>query len=237
MRSRKISFYFLLIFSFCAMISNSAQAATIKGVIKYEGTPPEVKAINMDGDPICLTNRTEPVYPESIVLGDGQTLANVFVHVVAGLPQKTYPVPTAEAIIDQKGCMYDPHVLGVMVGQPIKILNPDGTLHNVHVEAKVNESFNLAMPKFRKEVIKTFFKPEFMLSVKCDVHPWMNAYIAVMTHPYFSVTKKDGEFAIVDLPAGQYEVEAWHEKLGTKKTSVTLNSDETKEITFSFPKL
>lgn len=209
-------------------------AATITGKINYEGDAPKLAEIKMDADPLCLAQHSGPAYTETLVLGEGDTLADVFVHVVSGLPKKEYPVPGDPVVVDQKGCHYSPHVLGVMAGQPIRILNPDGTLHNVHAFTKVNEEFNIAMPKFRKEVTKTFDKPEFMLSLKCDVHPWMGAWVAVMDHPYFSATKDDGVYTIGDLPAGEYEIEAWHEKLGTKKAVAVLTEGETKEINFVF---
>jgi len=209
-------------------------AATISGTVQYAGTAPKFKEIKMEADPICLSHHTDAVFPQTLILGEQNTMGNVFVYVKSGLPAKEYPVPTEPVILDQKGCMYDPHVLGVRVGQPLKILNPDGTLHNVHALSKVNEEFNLAMPQFRKETTQIFTKAEFMFPVKCDVHPWMEGWVAVMSHPYFQVTKADGTFILADLPAGTYEVEAWHEKLGTQIMSVTVTADETKTADFSF---
>ena len=226
----------LSIFSVMAFLCLNAEAATITGTVKYEGEIPKFKEIKMDADPVCLTHHTGPVYPQTLVVGDGNTMGNVFVYVKSGLAKKDYPTPSEPVVLDQKGCQYDPHVAGVMVGQALKILNPDGTLHNVHALAKVNQEFNMAMPKFRTEVIKVFDKEEFMFSIKCDVHPWMAGWIAVMPHPYFATTKTDGKFSIANLPAGTYEIEAWHEKLGTQKSSVTVTGDETKEINFSFSK-
>lgn len=224
------------VFSFVTAMATFASAATIKGVVKYDGEAPKFKEIKMDADPVCLTHNKEAVFPQTLVLGEGNTMAHVFAHVVSGLPQTKYPTPTQEAVLDQKGCMYEPHVLGVMVGQTVKILNPDGTLHNVHALSKNNPEFNLAMPKFRTETTKVFDKTEFMFPMKCDVHPWMTAYIAVMEHPFFSVTKTDGVFTIDNLPAGTYEIETWHEKLGKQKQSVTLADGETKEITVTYTK-
>ncbi len=215
-------------------LTSAAPAASITGVVRYEGEAPKFKEIKMDADPICLAKHAEAVYPQTLVLGSDKSMGNVFVHVISGFPKKDYPVPAEPVVIDQHGCMYNPHIFGVMVGQPVKIMNPDGTLHNVHALCKNNQEFNLAMPQFRKETTKVFDKEEFMFAIKCDVHPWMLAWAAVMSHPYFSATKEDGKFAIHDLPAGTYEVEAWHEKLGTQKASVTLVEGETQEIQFTF---
>jgi plastocyanin len=209
-------------------------AGSIKGVIKYEGEAPKFRPIKMEADPVCLTKHTEPVYPQSLLLGEGQTMANVFVHITGGLPRQNYPPPQEPAVLDQKGCEYFPHVLGVMVGQTVKILNPDGTLHNVHALSKTNPEFNLAMPKFRQEVTRVFDKEEFMFPMKCDVHPWMGAWISVLSHPYFDTTGKDGSYLIDDLPEGTYELSVWHEKLGTQKTTVTLKGDEQQVADFTF---
>ena len=208
----------------------------ITGIIRYDGEAPKFREIKMDGDPICLTKHTGPVYPQTLLLGKDKTLGNIFVYIKSGLPSKAYAPPTEEIIIDQKGCMYDPHVAGVMVGQSVKFLNPDGTLHNIHSFSKINSDFNIAMPKFRTELSMTFEKSEFMFSLKCDVHPWMGAWISVMDHPYFQVTKKDGQYSLEGLPAGTYVMEAWHERLGVQEQTITIGEGETKEINFVFSK-
>lgn len=216
--------------------SNFASAATISGTIKYDGPIPKFKEIKMDADPVCITHHTGPVYPQTLLLGEGKTLGNVFVYVKNGLAKTTYPTPEEPVVLDQKGCEYTPHVAGVMVGQTMKILNPDGTLHNVHSMSKINPEFNLAMPKFKTETSKVFNKAEFMFGMKCDVHPWMGAWISVMDNPFFATTKEDGTFTIANLPAGNYEIEAWHEKLGTKTTKIAIGADETKTADFTFVK-
>ena len=167
-------------------------------------------------------------------MGEDNTMANVFVYVKSGLPDKTYPVPEEPAILDQVGCMYVPHVLGVRAGQTIEIRNSDGTLHNIHAMPKTNRAFNMAMPKTMKKANKVFSKEEFMFPIKCDVHPWMNAWCAVMSHPYFHTTEKDGKFTIEGLEAGTYEIEAWHEKLGTRTQKITVGADDSKTVDFSF---
>ena len=227
---------FILVLLAAVVSMPPVYAASISGVVKYEGTAPKFKEIKMDADPLCIEKHTSAVYPQTLVLGEGNTMANVFVHVKSGLPAQAHTAPAEPVILDQKGCFYEPHVCGVMVGQPVKILNPDGTLHNVHAMSKINPEFNLAMPKFRTETTKVFDKAEFMFAFKCDVHPWMLAWGSVISHPFFSVTKQDGKFTIDNLPAGTYELEAWHEKLGTQKASVTLADGEAKEISFTFSK-
>ncbi len=206
---------------------------SISGTVKFEGPAPKNKPIKMDADPVCSAKHDSPLIYEYLVLGEGNTMANIFVRVI-NPPSGDYKTPETFAVLDQKGCRYSPHVQGVMVNQPIEILNPDGTLHNVHALAKVNREFNQAMPKFKKKIVKKFAKEEFMITLKCDVHPWMSCYIGVSSHPFFAVTAEDGKFEISGLPPGTYEIEAWHEKLGTKTATVTVQDDTSAKADFSF---
>lgn len=212
--------------------------ASVTGTVKFEGEAPAMKTLAMDADPVCVTNNAgKEVKSEALVLGVGNTMGNIFVRVKSGLPAgKTYTAPIEAVVVDQHGCRYVPHVIGVMVGQPVKILNSDGTLHNVHGLPTVNTEFNEAMPKFKKEVTKSFDKEEVVFPVKCDVHPWMQSYVGVVSHPFFAITKDDGKFTIAGLDPGTYEIEAWHEKLGTKVLSVTVAEGESKSADFTFKK-
>lgn len=232
MKRFRIVFIFGIVFNF--LFISVLYAASITGTVKFEGEVPKLREIKMDADPICLTHHDGPVYSQVLVLGEDNTIANVFVHIVGGIDKKQYPIPSEPAVLAQKGCLYEPHVLGVRVGQALKILNQDGILHNIHALAKINKEFNIATPKFKKSITRTFDAPEFMLSMKCDVHPWMGAYVSVMEHPFFFSTRKNGVYTINDLPVGEYKLEAWHEKLGTKSIFVTLAEGETKEIDFRF---
>jgi len=233
----KISLIFSCVGLTLVLLNSLSFASSISGTVSYDGKVPNFKPIKMDADPICAASHTDNVMPEVLVLGEGNTMANVLITVKSGLVAKDYPVPEEPVILNQKGCQYSPHVLGIRVGQPLKILNPDGTLHNVHALSKVNREFNMAMPKFRKEVSKTFDSAEDVFAIKCDVHPWMGCWITVLDHPFFAVTDKNGQFVIELLDAGTYEIEAWHEKLGTQVFTITLGEGETKtqDITYSKP--
>jgi plastocyanin len=189
----------------------------------------------MDADPACAKKHTKPVPAEMLVLGSGNTMANILVWVSKGLPAgKTFPVPKTPVTLDQRGCVYVPHVMGIMVGQAYRILNSDGILHNIHTLPKVNPSFNRAMPATLKETSTTFPKPENVFQIKCDVHPWMSAYIGVFTHPFFSATATDGRFTISGLDPGSYEITAWHERLGTQTAAVTVAANDKKTQDFKF---
>jgi plastocyanin len=217
------------------LMSGAAFAGTITGTVTYTGKVPTLKPIAMDADPNCAKKHTTPQPSDVLVLGDGNTMANILVRVTKGLPAgKTYPAPSTPIVMDQNGCHYDPHVFGIMEGQQLLIKNSDGILHNVHALPKVNKPFNRAMPATVKESTATFDKPEDVFPVKCDVHPWMSAYIAVMTNPFFAVTKKDGKFSIAGLDPGTYTIEAWHEKLGTQTATVTVGASDTKTADFKF---
>lgn len=208
-------------------------SSSVAGTISFEGKPPSLKPTKMDADPACAAKHDGPVYPETLVLGEGQTLANVFVQ-VKNPPAGQHPTPSEAVVIDQVGCRYIPHVAGVMAGQPIQFRNSDGILHNVHGLPKENREFNIGMPPTLTEKETVLNKPEPFFPVKCDVHPWMRSYVAVMTHPYFAVSGEDGGFEISNLPAGSYEIEAWHEKLGTQTATITVGDGETGSTDFSF---
>jgi len=216
------------------VVAQAAQAGTITGNVVYDGKVPALKPLSVAAEPIC-SKKHETVPNEALVLGTGNTMANVLVRIAGGLPAgKSYPAPTTPVTMDQDGCQYKPHVMGIMVGQPFKVLNSDGILHNVHALPKLNATFNMAMPPTRKEATATFGKEEGMFVIKCDVHPWMQSYMGVFSHPFFAVTGADGKFTIANLPAGTYEVEAWHEKLGTQKATVTVGASDSKTASFKF---
>ena len=210
-------------------------AATITGTVTFDGKAPALRPIAMDADPVCAGKHSGPVANEMLVLGNGNTMGNILVWVSKGLPAgKTWPAPKNPAVMDQNGCMYKPHVAGIMVGQTYRILNSDGVLHNIHTLPKINPAFNKGMPPTLKEATTVFEKPEEVFHIKCDVHPWMSAYLAVFTHPFFSATNTDGKFTISGLDPGTYEITAWHERLGTQTATVTVGASDTKTQNFKF---
>jgi plastocyanin len=210
-------------------------ASSVTGTVTFDGKVPTLKPLTMDADPACAKKHSGPVPSEMLVLGAGNTMGNILVWVSKGLPAgKTWPAPSTPVVLDQKGCVYVPHVMGIMVGQAYRILNSDGILHNVHALPKINRGFNRPMPATVKESSATFDKAEPVFQIKCDVHPWMSAYVGVFTHPFFSVTGKDGKFTLSGLDAGTYEITAWHERLGTQTASVTVAANESKAQNFKF---
>ncbi len=214
--------------------SQAALAGNVTGSAAFSGTAPAKTEIVMAADPTCASLHTEPVYTEEAVVNSNNTLKNVFVYVKTGLEGKTFPAATTPVSFDQNGCHYMPHVTGVMVGQPLEIINSDSTLHNVHSLAKESKEFNLGMPIKGMKIKKTFEKPEIMVKMKCDVHPWMNAYVGVVSNPFFAVTGEDGSFEIKDLPAGTYTLAAWHETFGEQTAEVTVADGQPATANFSF---
>ncbi len=207
--------------------------SSVAGTIVFDGQAPRLKPIAMSADPGCEAKHDGLVAAQTLVLGEGHSLGNVFVQ-VKNPPAGSYPVPGEPAVIDQNGCLYSPRVLGVLAGQTLQFRNSDGLLHNVHGRPEVNREFNMGMPPSLTETDTVFNKPEPLFPVKCDVHPWMRAYVAVMTHPFYAVTGASGQYSIEGLPAGSYEIEAWHEKLGTKSASVIVADGEAGAVDFAF---
>jgi plastocyanin len=204
----------------------------ITGTITFDGQAPAPRPLRMDSDPKCVAG--SGAMSELLVVGAGNGLKNVFVYVKDGLGQRTYAVPTATVMLDQKGCQYLPHVVGAQVGQTIKVANNDVALHNVHALPKSNREFNFSQPANLAPVDRVFASAEIGIPVKCDVHGWMNAYFSVVPHPFFAVTKDDGSFEIRGLPSGTYTVEAWHETLGTQTRSVTVDGTTPAKVTAAF---
>jgi plastocyanin len=209
-----------------------ATAGSITGSIALQGTPPAPQSIRMDSDPYCA--RESKAMTETHVTGTGGTLQNVFVYVKDGLGDRRFPVPSTAVVLDQKGCQYVPHVLGIQVGQTLELASSDNTLHNIHAVPQQNREFNKASQMAGIRHTHTFSTREVMVPFKCDVHKWMNAYIGVLDHPFFAVSGANGTFELKGLPPGTYTIEAWHEALGTQTQTVTVGEKDTQNITFTF---
>ena len=207
---------------------------SISGKAILQGAAPGEKPIKMDADPFCAKTHATPATTRHFIVGPGGGLANVFVYVKDGLAGKTFPAPKEAKLLDQPNCLYMPYVMGIQVGQPLTIKNSDGTLHNVHCVAKNNPEFNLGQPVKDMKTEKTFAKPEVMVQFKCDVHPWMFAYVGVVAHPFYAVTKEDGSFTMTGLPPGEYTIEAWHHKAGTQTQKIKVEAGEAKLPDFVF---
>ena len=216
----------------------SIDAGTLKGHVKYDGKAPKKKKLRMDADPVCGSSHSSPVLSENFKMAGDGSMAEALVY----LKNVKYSggVPSEPAVLDQKGCIYVPHVFGMVAGQELLIKNSDATLHNIHSMPKVNKEFNFAMPKVVKEKKATFSKSEpDPFYIKCDVHPWMKTWVLVSDHPYFAVTDAKGNFSIDGIPAGTYEVVCWQEKFGkrTLTAEVTIGEgDTTKDFVFTRPK-
>jgi len=210
---------------------DAATAATVKGKVLFEGTAPENPIVKMTSDPAC---GTAEVRAESYMVDNG-ALQNAFVYIKDGLGNKyIFDTPTEPVKLDQKGCRYVPHVVGLRVTQPLEVSNSDETLHNVHGMPQTNREFNQGQPIVGMKNTVAFTVPEVMIPFKCDVHAWMSAYVGVVSHPYFAVTGKAGTFELQTIPPGTYTIEAWHEKLGRQTQTVTLGEKDAKDVTFTF---
>jgi plastocyanin len=210
-----------------------AGEGSVTGRVVFDGPPPERQVVRMTSDPLCMPQGGAAL-SETLLVGANGGLQNVFLHVKDAFGGQVFKAPTTPVVLDQLGCRYTPHVFGVQVGQPVRIVNSDPTLHNVHGIAKVNAEFNFGQLPKVPPTDRTFDKPEVMVPLRCDVHGWMASYAGVVPHPFFAVSGEDGAFAITGLPAGTYTVEAWHERLGVQTASVTSDGKTPVDLTFTF---
>jgi plastocyanin len=218
-----------------AGVPDEANGATITGKVSFDGAKPAGKAIDMSANPVCMrAHASSPQRPEDVVVNDNGTLKYTFVWIKSGLPDQNWQVKTEPVALDQSGCMYKPHMIGVMAGQPIAIKNSDPTNHNIHPQPATNQEWNESQAPGSADKTQTFARQEVMIPVKCNIHPWMRAYIGVVAHPFFAVTGDDGTFTIKGLPPGTYTIEAWHEKFGTSDQTITVGAKESKTQDFSF---
>ena len=220
----------------------SGPTGTISGVISYNGTPPAPKKIDTTADPVC-GQKSPNLMTDDTIVKDGK-VANTFVYIKEGtveggkkIGDYSWTTPTSEVQLDQNGCHYAPHVLGVMVNQKLKITNSDATQHNIHPTPKLNQEWNQTQANGAPPIEKAFTRSEVLIPVKCNQHPWMKAYIGVLKHPLFSVSSDTGAFEIKGVPAGKYTVVAWREggANGEEKTmEVTVPANGAAKADFTF---
>ncbi len=213
---------------------NYDTSGTISGTIKFAKKAPPRIEIDMAQDPACSLS-ADANYSEQYMVKDGK-LQNVFVYVKDGLGNRIYPAPSTSVQLDQKGCRYIPHVIGVQVGQPVEFTNSDPTMHNIHTSAEtpVNPEIDISQPPKGGTTQRIFPKPELMIPVRCNNHPWMNAFINVSPNPFYAVSDENGHFEIRGLPPGTYTVVADHEELGQQAMQVTVGSKQTGTADFTY---
>src|SRR5262245_23285443 len=205
-------------------------SGSITGVVKLTGTPPVMELTKRQADPFCAKT---PMKEEDVVVGAGGGLKNVVVRITKGV-SGSYPAPATAAVVDQNACMYRPRVQGIVLGQALQIKNSDQTLHNIHGYKGASTLFNKAEVPGLPPMTQQLNEADQIVKLKCDVHPWMTAYVLVSSHPFFAVTAEDGSFKITGVPAGSYTVEAWHERYGTKTAQVTVAADKPATAGFQF---
>ncbi len=217
-----------------ASTSRTEEVGTVKGKALFQGEAPRRRKVDMGSDPACHALHAEALRDESVLVSEAGELANVFVWISKGLEGQTFEPPKEPAVLDQKGCCYSPHVLGMQVGQKLLVKNSDPVTHNVHSFAKKNKAFNQSQQSKGADIEQVFQKEEVLMQVKCDIHGWMSTYVGVVEHPFFAVTKVDGTFEIPKLPPGEYTLSAKHEVFGAQKATLTVSPGGVLESNFTF---
>jgi Carboxypeptidase regulatory-like domain len=223
----------LLTSAFAAAGRRSAppMAGTVSGTVTFTGTPPKMKPIDMAKEPSCAAQHSTPAETQTVVTGPNSSLQYVVVYVSAGDQAAT--APTTPVRFDQKGCTYIPHVLAMIANQPLEIANNDQTSHNIHPIPTKNPEWNKSQPPGSPPIETKYATPEF-IPVKCNIHPWMHGYFAVLNTSHYAVTGEDGTFSLAGLPPGKYTITAWQEHMGTQTQDVTITGSETQKVNFVF---
>ena len=214
--------------------SQTSTAGQITGKIYCHGDKPQLHPIQMGKDSVCAPLHTGPVYPQDGQVNADGTLPNAFIYIKHSSAKLSSAPPRTPVTLTQKGCEYEPHVMGVMVGQAFEVITLDPTAHNIHVLAKANREWNVSQQPGSPSVVRKFQHPEVMIPVRCNVHPWMKAYIGVVDNPFYAVTGKDGSFSLKGLPPGDYTIEVWTATFGTQERHLVVRAGETTTADFTF---
>jgi plastocyanin len=211
-----------------------ATTGTITGVVRFAGTPPAQTTLQLSSSAECAALYDGPVLAGDVLVAEGQ-VQNAIVYIAHGLGDRVFAVPDAPVVIDQQRCLFHPRVTAAQVGQPVRFLNSDALGHNVHGVPAEARGWNFMLPVKGASRETTIDTEEPAIEIKCDIHPWMTAYIGVFDHPYFAVTGADGRFTLSQVPPGEYAVGVWHERLGMQRATVTLGPQGTEDLTLTLP--
>jgi len=232
MRRAKVFSTALFLF-FLPIVLAASPGGAISGKVTLSGNPPKSKPLDLSKEPDCVKmHASNPLFPEHVVTGPGNSLRNVVVYISAGATDN-FPAPSTPVLYDQQGCHYTTHVLAFRVGQEVRISNSDPFAHNIHPLAKVNREWNKMQPPGTPPFSYAYDQEEF-IHIKCNIHPWMDGYFVVMKTSHFAVTDEDGRFSLPDLPPGHYVVTAWHEAYGTQSKEITVSGGESLSLDFTF---
>jgi plastocyanin len=213
---------------------DTATAGSVTGTIRFEGALPAMKTINMIDVPNCAKMHSTPVSTEGAVPGDNGTLQNVVVYLQGDFSAYSFPEASAPVKVDQRGCIYTPHVVAVMTGDPLEVANQDSVTHNINAMSRFRHGWNETQLPGSQPLVRRLAHEEIPMTVKCNMHPWMRFYLAVFDHPYFQVTGKDGQFALRNVPPGTYTLTAWHETFGTKKQPIIVQPKQEQTVSITF---
>ncbi|MBZ5644931.1 MAG: hypothetical protein LAO19_19400 [Acidobacteriia bacterium] len=213
---------------------DAATAGSVTGNILFTGAPPQNKTINMVTVPRCAEKHSAATMTEGFVPGDNGTLQNAVVYLEGDFSAYSFPAATAPVEVDQQGCVYAPHVVAVMTGDPLEVTNKDAVTHNINAMSQLGQGWNETQMSAGPPIVRRFAAQEIPMIVKCNMHPWMRFYLAVVDHPYFQVTGKDGQFALRNVPPGSYTLTAWHENFGVKKQTVVVQQKQEQNASFTF---
>jgi plastocyanin len=207
--------------------------STVSGSVTLNGPPPAPQPIHMAAEPDCQQmHPTAANYPD-VITGPNGSLADVVIYIRSGLGNYRFSPPATTILLDQKGCLYEPEIVALMVGQRLEIRNSDPTVHNIHSLARRNPPWNQSQPQ-GTTLFETFARSERAIPLVCNVHPWMRGFAFVFDNPYFAVTNSSGKFSLQNLPPGTYTIEAWHQRYGTLDQSISLAPHSSASISFVF---